>query len=262
MTDPYRYDGKRVVVTGCASGMGEATAVRLAERGAEVVGLDIKDPSVPLKEFVDVDMSDPASIDRALARIDGPVDALFNCAGVSGSGPALLVMSINFLGLRHLTDALSERMTSGGAIASISSMAGLGYDQKVPKILEFLATPTFEAGYAWCEAHPEEFTNGGYFFSKQAMIVYSALRSGPLAARGIRINTIAPGVTETPMLVESRKVADIDGFPKPLGRTARPDEQAAVLAFLNCDAASYLTGQNIWVDGGYLAGVLTGAIER
>jgi len=260
--DPFSYQGKRVAVTGCASGIGEATTELLVRAGAEVVGLDIRQPDASVTEFLEVDLSDPDAIDRATSRLEGPVDALFNCAGISGSSPALQVVKVDFLGMRHLTDSLVERMQPGSAIAGIASMAGVGYEEKLPTLLDFLDTPTFAAGAEWCTAHPEQFEQGGYAFSKQAMIVYTALRAVPLAARGIRINCIAPGVTETPMLVESRKVADVDGFPKPLGRTARPDEQAAVLVFLNSAAASYLTGQNIWVDGGYQAGRLVGTISR
>ncbi|MBW8710724.1 MAG: SDR family NAD(P)-dependent oxidoreductase, partial [Mycobacterium sp.] len=79
----WRYDGKRVVVTGCASGIGEHVARQVTEFGAEVVGLDLRRPALQLKEFHEVDLSDPASIDRAIAAIEGPIDSLFNVAGVS-----------------------------------------------------------------------------------------------------------------------------------------------------------------------------------
>ena len=93
-----RYDGRRVVVTGCASGIGAEVARQLTELGAEVVGLDLR-PSrrCSSTSFIEVDLSDPASIDRAVAAVGGPVDALFNVAGVSsGIGDPLLVVTINF----------------------------------------------------------------------------------------------------------------------------------------------------------------------
>jgi len=77
----WRYDGKRVVVTGCASGIGEHVARQLTELAAEVVGLDVRRPALQLKEFHEVDLSDPASIDQTAATIGGQVDALFNIAG-------------------------------------------------------------------------------------------------------------------------------------------------------------------------------------
>jgi len=84
----WRYDGRRVVVTGCASGIGEHVARQLTELGAEVVGLDVRQPALPLNEFREVDLADPVSIDQATASIGGQIDALFNIAGVS-SGSAI-----------------------------------------------------------------------------------------------------------------------------------------------------------------------------
>ena len=103
----WRYDGRRAVVTGCASGIGEHVVRQLTELGADVVGLDKRRPAFELAEFHEVDLADPASIDRAVASVGGQVDALFNVAGVSsGIGNPPLVVTINFLGLRHVTEAL------------------------------------------------------------------------------------------------------------------------------------------------------------
>src|SRR6187551_2849006 len=112
----WRYDGRRAVVTGCSSGIGAEVARQLTELGAEVVGLDLKRPTVVLKEFHELDLSDPKSIDKAAAAIDGPVDALFNIAGVSsGIGDPLKVVTINFLGTRYFTEGLIPSMPSGSA---------------------------------------------------------------------------------------------------------------------------------------------------
>ena len=115
MADPWRYDGRRVVVTGCASGMGEAAVVEFRERGASIIGIDVKDPAVELDQYVHVDLADPTSIDTAAAVITGPIDALLNCAGISaGSGrSALDVYTVNFLGTRHLTELLVPRIIAG-----------------------------------------------------------------------------------------------------------------------------------------------------
>src|SRR4029453_79987 len=119
-----RYDRKRVVVTGCASGIGEHVARQLTELGAEVVGLDVRKPALPLQEFHEVDLADPASIDQAAALIGGRIDALFNIAGVSsGIGDPLRVVTINFLGTRHFTESLIPLMPAGSAIANVSSLA-------------------------------------------------------------------------------------------------------------------------------------------
>ena len=114
--DLWRYDGRRVVVTGCASGIGEHVARQLTELGAEVVGLDVQRPALQLKQFHQVDLADAASIDRAAAAIDGRIDALFNIAGVSsGIGEPLRVVTVNFLGTRRFTEALVPMMPPGSA---------------------------------------------------------------------------------------------------------------------------------------------------
>src|SRR5882762_11137075 len=104
MGEVWRYDGRRVVVTGCSSGIGEATARELVGLGAEVIGLDRQDPAIAIDEFVPVDLSEPESVDDAASRL-GSVDALFHCAGIwNGGGSAPEVMRVNFIGLRHLTE--------------------------------------------------------------------------------------------------------------------------------------------------------------
>ena len=253
----WRYDGRRVVVTGCASGIGEHVARQLTELGAEVVGLDLRRPAVPVKEFHEVDLADSASIDRAVSAIGGHVDSLFNVAGVSsGIGKPLLVVTINFLGTRHLTEAIVAAMLPGSSIAWVSSLAAASYLEHREGTAGLLKTATFGEGIEWCRAHPDELADGGYRLSKEAIILYCAANAVDLGARGIRINCTGPGVTETPILDQLRTAYGqdyLDAIPKPLGRAAAPAEQAAVLVFLNSRAASYITGQVIWVDGGHVA---------
>src|SRR5689334_22934030 len=98
------YRNKRVVVSGCFSGMGEATARLLLQLGAEVHGLDYKPTSLKLASFTQVDLRDPSAIDAAAKKIGGKVDALFNCAGLPQTSPALDVKKVNYAGTRRLTE--------------------------------------------------------------------------------------------------------------------------------------------------------------
>lgn len=253
----WRYDGRRAVVTGCASGIGAQLVRQLRELGADVVGLDRHRPAADIAEIAEfhpVDLADPVSIDRAVAALGGRVDALFNVAGVSsGIGDPLLVVTINFLGLRHLTEALLARMPAGSSVVSVSSLAAAGYRDHQHTVAGLVNTASMAEGIEWCQRHPDALADGGYRLSKEAVIIYTMAQTVLLGARGIRINCTGPGVTDTPILDQLRTAYGqqfLDGIAKPLGRDADPAEQAAVLAFLNSAAAGYISGQVIWVDGG------------
>src|SRR5690349_8191729 len=253
--DLWRYDGKRVVVTGCASGIGEHVARALTALGAEVVGLDVRRPALQLEEFYEMDLSDEASIDQAVAVIGGPVDAVFNVAGVSsGIGDPLRVVTINFLGTRHFTESLIPLMPAGSAIANVSSLAASAYRENAAVTAGLLDTATMAEGIEWCGRNPQPVNDGGgYRLAKEALILYGMANAGTLGGKGIRINTTAPGVTDTPILDQLRSAYGqefLDSFTTPLGRAADPEEQASVLVFLNSEAASYINGQVLWVDGG------------
>ena len=273
----WRYDGRRVVVTGCASGIGEHVARQLTELGAEVVGLDIRareerdsegQPALQLREFHEVNLADPASIDEAAASIGGQVDALFNVAGVSsGIKDPLRVVTVNFLGTRQLTEALVPTMPPGSAIANVSSLAASAYRENSGVTAGLLDTVTMAEGVEWCQRNPEALADGGgYRLSKEAIILYGLANVAVLGAKGIRINCTAPGVTDTPILDQLRSAYGqefLDAFRTPLGRVSEPSEQAAVLVFLNSKAASYITGQVIWVDGGTIGETdLAGSVPR
>jgi len=262
----WRYDGRRVVVTGCASGIGAHVVHQLTELGADVVGLDTRRPAFEVGEFHQVDLADAELIDRAVASIGAGVDALFNIAGVSsGIGDPLLVVTVNFLGLRHLTEALSPTMPPGSSVVSVSSLAAAGYRDHQQQVDGLLNTRTMPEGIDWCRRHPDALAGGGYRLSKEAVILYTMTTAAALGARGIRINCTGPGVTDTPILDQLRSTygqAYLDDIPKPLGRVAEPEEQASVLVFLNSQAASYISGQVIWVDGGTVGAAVAAELEE
>ncbi|MGH3557061.1 MAG: coniferyl-alcohol dehydrogenase [Mycobacterium sp.] len=262
----WRYDGRRAVVTGCASGIGAHVVKQLTELGADVLGLDKRLPAFEINDFHEIDLADPLSIDRTVASIGGQVDALFNVAGVSsGIGDPPLVVTINFLGLRHVTEALIPQMSAGSSIVSVSSLAAAAYREHLRAVAALLNTATMQEGIDWCHGHPDELAGGGYQLSKEAIILYTMRSATPLGARGIRINCTGPGVTETPILHQLRTAYGqgfLDDIPKPLGRVASPAEQASVLLFLNSPAASYISGQVVWVDGGNVGAAIAREIEE
>src|SRR3954454_10424450 len=125
MSSPFSYEGKRVVVTGAATGVGAALIDVLAELGADhVTVLDVKPPSGPHDRYLESNLADEAAVDAALRELSGPVHALFNNAGVADTSPPHTVLSVNYLALRRLSEGLLDRIPEGGAIVNTASTAG------------------------------------------------------------------------------------------------------------------------------------------
>lgn len=267
---PFSYAGQRVLVTGAASGMGEAVA-RLAGRlGAEVHGLDLRKPAVPVAAWYEVDLRDAGAIaDAARSLISGGrIDRLFSCAGAPQTLPGLDVMAANYLGLRLLTELVLPAIPPGGAIVSVSSGAGLGWHQNLTMASELVAVPDFEAGRAWCARNMARIEPiSPYAFSKQCVIVWTLASAVPYAQAGrVRINCTAPGPTQTgmiPAILEAMGPRHFDRHPKPLtGALATPDEQAWPLLALNSDLCSIVTGAVLAVDQGLSASSVSQAVAQ
>jgi NAD(P)-dependent dehydrogenase (short-subunit alcohol dehydrogenase family) len=263
MSDVLGYKGKRVIVTGCFSGMGAATAQMLANLGSEVHGLDYKTSPLSLASFTTVDLRDPASIEAGVAGIGGKIDALFNCAGLPNSMPPMDVMKVNFIGLRHLTEQVLPMMSAGASITSIASTGGLGWSRRIPTNMEFVTTKGWDAAIAWCEANLET-VREGYSFSKENVIVWTQFMGASLIKKGIRINCTLPCPTETPMMDTFQKAsgkAVIDAAAEPMGRYSTPEEQAGGVVLLGSNLASIINGVVLPVDGGFMGGLATGQID-
>ena len=265
MDDVLGYKGKRVIVSGCFSGMGEATAKLLLSLGAEVHGLDFKPSSLPLASFTQIDLRDPATIEAAVAGIGGRIDALFNCAGLPGGGafPALDTFKVNFLGTRHLTECVLPLMGEGAAIVSIASTGGLGWSRRIPVHMGLLQTKGFAAGLEWAEANMDQVAEG-YAFSKEAVIVWTQFMGAHLIKKGIRINCSLPSPTQTPMMKtfhETSGKAVVDAAAEPLGRYTTPEEQAGPLVLVCSKLAGVVNGVVLPVDGGFMGGLATGQVD-
>jgi len=264
MNDLLGYQGKNVVVTGAASGMGQAAAQLLVDLGANVYALDVADVTVPVAAALHVDMKDAATIDAALELLPADIHSLLNCAGVP-SPPFSMpdTVLINFSGLRYLTELLLPRMGEGAAIASIASTAGMGWKANRKRVDEFLALDRdLETAAGWIAANAEEVADG-YGFSKQCIIVYTMSRAGELARRGIRINCISPSPTASGFMDTLKGKGGIPDemvelFLPSNGRYGTGAEMGESLVLLNSKLARFVSGNNLPVDFGYCAEVFMG----
>ena len=243
-----RLEGRSALITGAAGGIGSATARRLAEEGAYVLLTDIEDASVLAKEigtdqakYVRHDVSDPGDWEAVVAAAVvtfGGLDILVNNAGILDRGVfedtdlktyekviAVTQTSV-FLGMKIAADAL--KASPHGSIVNISSIAGI-------------------SGAAG--------TNPAYHAAKGAVRVMTKNAALHWAGVGLRVNSIHPGFIDTPILI-SAEGSDARKYmtsSTPLGRLGLPSEIAAAVAFLASDDASFITGSELIVDGGWLA---------
>src|ERR1700757_4866395 len=255
------FTGKRYVVTGAASGIGHAVAEKLLAAGAEVYCLDRNAPTAAGTRYIEVDLSNPGSIDAAVEHLEGEFDGLMNVAGVPGTAPAELVLAVNALAVRQLTETFFGRLKPGGTVTTVSPTAGFGWPAWLGAIKDLLATDSFEEGAAWFKANPQQ--GNAYNFSKEVTTVYAMSMGLALAEMGFRINAVLPGPVETPILVdfeESMGKDTLDGLKNLLGRHADPDDIADVVLFLASDDARWVNGQALAVDGGITGAVASGVV--
>jgi NAD(P)-dependent dehydrogenase (short-subunit alcohol dehydrogenase family) len=242
-----RLDDRVALVTGAASGIGEATTARFRDEGAVVATLDLQgdvDHALDVRDEAAVEAAVRAVVDRA-----GRIDVVVNAAGVAGGGPVHLlpadewdrVVDVNlkgtFLVAKHVAAVMLGQRS--GSIINIASIEGL------------------------------EGTEGGsaYNASKGGVVLLTKNMAIDYGRVGIRVNCICPGFIETPMMAavmenEGMKVYRDRWLEEhKLGRFGRPSEIAAAALFLASDDASFVTGHALVVDGGFTAGMRAGVLE-
>jgi NAD(P)-dependent dehydrogenase (short-subunit alcohol dehydrogenase family) len=256
--------GKRILLTGASTGIGAACAQLFSAAGDEVITLDIQAAPAGSSRHLTCDLSDPASIDAAVAALDGNFDALLNVAGVPGTVDPLLIMKVNTIGLRRFTEAMRGRLNRGGAIVSIASIAGFNWARHLKDINELLAIDDFAQAVAWCEARGMD-GNTAYHFSKECVVVYTMQLAAMGPAAGVRANSVSPGPVATPLLPAFKEQAgagQLDWVIGEIGRAAEPMDIANVVHYLATGPSDYVNGRDLIVDGGFSAGLAAGWIDK
>lgn len=252
-------DGKTLLITGVSSGIGARTAELAIAQGAEVIGVDRNPPKAPISAFVAADLSTPVGIAELVSRLPARIDALCNVAGVSGTGGAVMTLSVNFYGLRTLTEQVAPRIREGGAVINVASIAGYGWRANLNRAKSMVAIEGFP-DVAKVVAEHEVKDNESYPTSKELLLLWTfkAAHDPLFKARTIRVNAVSPGPVETPILTQFRAVLGddkVDSDISAVGRAGNPSDIAPVVLFLASDAARWINGANIANDGGLEAAI-------
>ena len=259
MKDYFGYKDKVCVVTGAASGIGRSTVDLLLDMGAVVYAIDIKDIEIPgVKNFIAADLNSKDAIDRAFEEIPKQIDCFFGIAGVSGvKSNYYTTFTVNYIANKYITETyLKKRMDRGARICFVTSTAGLHWEKYSNEYYDFTVARTWTDMINALHNQAKETTLGllAYPLSKRALNYYMAEQAVELSRRGIRVNAVLPGSTETGMIDEfsmaaggERELIDQTGV---MGRIANPDEMAEAVVYLNSDMARFITGLPLVVDGG------------
>ncbi len=237
------------VVIGAASGMGEAVARLLEERGP-VLRADRSGDG----EIVACDITSQADVDALVAQVD-ELDALVITAGLSPSmGPGRPVYAVNLVGMDRVLTAFEPKLRAGSVAVCFASMAGhqMPVPPELSAILDNPSSPTLLDDLTAAGVDVDE-PNMAYVYTKNAVIRMVRRRAAEWGARGARIVSVSPGIIDTSMgrlEDENQPAMKMMVDMSPLPRQGTAEEVASVAVFLASDAASFVTGTDVLVDGG------------
>ncbi len=245
MYNPFSLEGKAILVTGIASGMGKATAIACAKMGATIIGADFNADGMAETmsqleggghQSYPINLADENSWGSLLESTPA-LDGIANCAGIANMNPFNFisreemdrVFNINFFGPVLLTKSLlkTKKLNKGGSVVFVASIDG-------PRVVH--------AG------------NSVYSAGKSALVGMARNMAVDLAAKKIRVNCVLPGTTDTPLIrtanVTEESLAEV-AKTFPLKRFGTPDDMANGIIYLLSDASSFVTGTELVIDGGY-----------
>ncbi|HDR9764095.1 TPA: coniferyl-alcohol dehydrogenase [Burkholderia cepacia ATCC 25416] len=231
-------------------------AQHLAEHGVSIIALGRRVPDCPVAQFIELDISDPSSIEEAAKHVPSGLGGLCNIAGVAATQSSQMIARSNYLGLRLFTESLTSKIVRGGSIVNIGSSSGFAWSERKAQHVELGSTSGFDEGLRWLAQHPVSDAKAyGYF--KEALIVWTMQRALSLRdAAGIRMNCVSPGPVETPILQQIRSVRGEDSMSDAIrrgGGIARPADIVPAIAFMLSAASHWMVGANLAIDGGLVA---------
>jgi NAD(P)-dependent dehydrogenase (short-subunit alcohol dehydrogenase family) len=245
-------NGKQIVVTGCASGIGQEVARLAKKHGARVLGVDLAMTQDHVDEHYRADLTDPYAIQDLVRLLPRGIDGLVNSAGLPPTHPAAKVLKANLIGLKRLTLDLMPKMNEGASVVNLASLAGIGWPNQVSSILEADALD-FDNVQAFVANHDAGDPGGrSYFFSKEALIAWTMRNRWTWRERNIRMNCVSPGPVATPILQDFLDTlgARAEEDAKVMDRPGQAQDIAPVVIFLLSDGSGWIRGTNIPVDGG------------
>lgn len=251
----------KIVVTGCASGIGAQTAQALMDQGHEIIGID-RNPAATIPTAIQADLSTPEGVADALAQLPDRIDGLCNIAGLPGTAAPEITMAVNVQALRDLCLGVAERMQPGGSIVNLASLAGSQWRKRLDDVRTYLAFPERGEADAWF-ANREDLRGDAYRFSKECVIVLTGQLADQFIPAGIRVNSVSPGPVETPIFEDFKQSLGrqmIQDAVDLVGRAATPADVEPVVSFLVSEPARWINGIDIPVDGGLGAHRLHGKV--